>query len=162
GFTKDNAKDRIRATDPMTVVMETDKAVAPTFFYYCLTADVGAIIDSQVAKQHEENGDFPNAWLKQHSAGSGPYVLRAWKAAENYVLDANPNYHGKAALTPHVFVRHVPEPATQRLLLEKGDVDFARDLGKDELDAVSKNADIALDRGPKGAITYLGLNQKNQ
>jgi peptide/nickel transport system substrate-binding protein len=48
------------------------------------------------------------------------------------------------------------------LLLEKGDVDYARDLGKDELEAVAKNPDIAFEQGVKGAITYLGLNQKNQ
>jgi len=58
-------------------------------------------------------------------------------------------------------VRHVKEVSTQRLLLEKGDVDYARDLGKDELAAVAKNPDIAFDEGRKGAITYLGLNQKN-
>ncbi len=53
GINKDNASQRVRADDPMTVVMETEKAVAPTFFYYCLTAGVGSVIDSVVAKQHE-------------------------------------------------------------------------------------------------------------
>ena len=120
------------------------------------------MIDSVVAKQHEANGDFGNEWLKQHSAGTGPYMLRAWKANESYILDANPNYHGKAPLTPHVFVRHVKEPATQRLLLEKGDVDYARNLGKDQLDALAKNPDIAFAQNVKGAITYLALNQKNE
>jgi peptide/nickel transport system substrate-binding protein len=162
GFTKDNVKDRVRAPDAATVELETDKKYAPSFFYYCLTAVVASVVDSATAKQHEENGDFANGWLKQHSAGTGPYVLRSWKANESYVLDANPNYHGTAPLTPHVIVRHVKEVATQRLLLEKGDVDYARDLGKDELEAVAKNPDIAFDKGVKGAITYLGLNQKNQ
>lgn len=162
GINKDNASQRVRAADPMTVVMETEKTVAPTFFYYCLTAGVGSVIDSVVAKQHEANGDFGNEWLKQHSAGTGPYMLRAWKANESYILDANPNYHGKAPLTPHVFVRHVKEPATQRLLLEKGDVDYARNLGKDQLDALAKNPDIAFAQNVKGAITYLALNQKNE
>src|SRR5258707_3292751 len=40
GINKDNATQRVRATDAMTVVVETEKAVAPTFFYYCLTAGV--------------------------------------------------------------------------------------------------------------------------
>ncbi|MGE5201188.1 MAG: ABC transporter substrate-binding protein [Acidobacteriota bacterium] len=161
GFTKDNVAARVRATDGMTVVLETETKFAPSFFYYCLTAGVSSIVDSATVKQHEENGDFGNGWLKQHSAGTGAYMLRSWKANESYVMDANPNYHGKAPLTPHVIVRHVKEVATQRLLLEKGDVDYARDLGKDELEAVGKNPDIAFDEGRKGAISYLGLNQKN-
>ena len=162
GFTKDNARDRIKATDAMTVTLETDKKYAPSFFYYCLTAGVASIVDGAVVKQHEQNGDFGNDWLKSHSAGTGPYMLRSWKANESYVLDANPNYHGTAPLTPHVFVRHVKEVATQRLLLEKGDIDYARNLGKDELEAVHANPDIAFDQGEKGAIMYLGLNQKNE
>ena len=162
GFTKDNVKDRVKATDAMTVTMETDKKYAPSFFYYCLTAGVASVVDSTVVKQHEQNGDFGNDWLKAHSAGTGPYMLRSWKANESYVLDANPNYHGTAAVTPHVFVRHVKEVATQRLLLEKGDIDYARNLGKDELEAVHANPDIGFDQGVKGAILYLGLNQKNE
>jgi peptide/nickel transport system substrate-binding protein len=162
GFTKDNVVDRVKAPDAMTVTLETDKKYAPSFFYYCLTAGVSSIVDGATVKQHEEKGDFGNDWLKTHSAGSGPYVIRSWKANESYVLDANPNYHGTAPLTPHVFVRHVKEVATQRLLLEKGDIDYARNLGKDELDAIRSNPDIAFDQGPKGAITYLGLNQKNE
>ena len=162
GFTKDNVADRMKASDATTVILETDKKYAPSFFYYCLTGVVSSIVDAAIVKQHEQNGDFGNDWLKTHSAGSGPYVIRSWKANESYVLDANPNYHGTAPLTPHVIVRHIKEVATQRLLLEKGDVDYARDLGKDELEAVSKNPDIAFDRGVKGAITYLGLNQKNE
>jgi len=161
GLTKENVAERVRATDPMTVVIEVGTKVAPSFFYYCLTAGVSSIVDSAVVKQHEANGDFGNEWLKQHSAGTGPYVLRSWKANESYILDANANYHGPAPLTPHVIVRHVKEVAVQRLLLEKGDVDYARDLGKDELAAVGQNPDIAFDEGRKGAITYLGLNQKN-
>ena len=162
GINKDNVSERVHAPDGMTVVLQTEKAVAPSFFYYCLTANVGSIVDSVVVKSHEENGDFGNGWMKQHSAGSGPYVLRSWKANDSYILDANPNYRGPAPKTPHIFVRHVKETATQRLLLEKGDIDYARNLGKDELDAVGKNPDIELQQGVKGAITYLGLNQKNQ
>jgi ABC-type transport system substrate-binding protein len=29
---------------------------------------------------------------------------------------------------PNVFMQHIPEAATQRLLLEKGDIDIAREL----------------------------------
>ena len=44
---------------------------------------------------------------------------------------------------------------------EKGDIDIARNLGSEELDAVSKNPDVKVDNGAKGTLYYLGLNQKN-
>src|SRR5215470_2434913 len=41
GFKKDNAKETIKATDPEKLALVTEKQVAPTFLYYCLTAVVG-------------------------------------------------------------------------------------------------------------------------
>jgi peptide/nickel transport system substrate-binding protein len=161
GFTAANVKEKIRATDDATLVIETAEQVAPTFFYYCLTAVVGAVVDSKVVQAHEKGGDFGNEWLKTSSAGSGPFKLVSWKANESYVLERNDHYRGAKALPRRVIVRHVPEPATQRLLLEKGDIDYARNLTKDQLDAVRKNPDIRVQQGVKGSILYLGLNQKN-
>ena len=50
GFTKENAKEKIRATDDQTVVIETGEAVAPTFFYYCLTAVIGGVVDMKTVQ----------------------------------------------------------------------------------------------------------------
>jgi peptide/nickel transport system substrate-binding protein len=161
GFTKENMKEKIRATDDLTLVVETADAVAPTFFYYCLTAVVGGVVDSKTVQAQERGGDFGNEWLKTNSAGSGPFKLVSWKANESYVLERNDHYGGPKALPRRVVVRHVPEPATQRLLLEKGDIDYARNLTKDQLDAIKGNANIRVQQGAKGSILYLGLNQKN-
>ena len=38
---------------------------------------------------------------------------------------------------------------------------MARNLNPEEIAAVSKNADIKIQSGPKGTVYYLGLNQKN-
>ena len=110
--------------------------------------------------QNEKDGDFGNAWLKTHYAGSGPFTIRDWKANEVVVLERNNNYEKKTPLARVVY-RHIKETATQRLLLEKGDVDIARNLNPEELAAVSKNSDIKVESGPKGTVYYLGLNQKN-
>ena len=161
GFTKENVKEKIRATDDQTLVVETGEAVAPTFFYYCLTAVIGGVVDMKTVQSHEQGGDFGNEWLKTNSAGSGPFKLVSWKAKESYTLERWDGYWGTKALPRRVVVRHVPEAATQRLLLEKGDIDYARDLSKDQLDAVRGNANIRLQQVPKGSIFYVSLNQKN-
>jgi peptide/nickel transport system substrate-binding protein len=161
GFTKENAKEKIRATDDQTLVIEIGEAVAPTFFYYCLTAAVASIVDQKTVQSHEKDGDFGNEWLKTNSAGTGPFKLVSWKAKESYTLERWDGYWGTKALPRRVVVRHVPEPATQRLMLEKGDIDYARDLGKDELDAMRGNASIRVQQAPKGSIFYVSLNQKN-
>jgi peptide/nickel transport system substrate-binding protein len=105
--------------------------------------------------------DLGNEWLKTNSAGSGPFKLRSWRANEAYTLEANDGYWRGAPKVRRVVVRHVPEPSTQRLLLEKGDIDYARNLTKDQLAAVEKNPEVAVQSARKGALLYLGLNQKN-
>ncbi len=72
GFTAENVRERIRATSPYNVVIQTDKAYAPTFVLYCLTATVGSVVDKKEVMAHEVDGDLGHAWLRTHYAGSGP------------------------------------------------------------------------------------------
>ena len=162
GFTADNVRDKIKAVDDMTLVIETDQAYAPTFVLYCLTATISSIVDKKVVMAHEENGDLGHKWLRTNYAGVGPFKLRAWKPNESLTLDRNDDYWGGAPAMKRVITRHIVEPATQQLLLEKGDIDIARNLGPDQLESLRKNPDIAIQEGVKGAIYYLGLSQKNE
>ncbi len=162
GFTPENVEEMIRAVDERTLEITLDQAYAPTFFLYCLTAGVGSVVDKEEVLSHEEDGDLGHGWLRTASAGSGPFKLRAWKPNESLVVDANPDYWGDAPGVKRVFTRHVPENATQQLLLEKGDIDIARNLEADQIKAMEDNDDIVIERAPKGAIYYLGLNQKNE
>jgi peptide/nickel transport system substrate-binding protein len=161
GFTRDNVEERIRALDERTFTVELDQAYAPTFFLYCLTATVGSVIDKKLALEHEQNGDMGHEWLRTASAGSGPFKLRSWKPNESLIIDGNPEYWGGAPGFERVVIRHIAEPSTQMLLLEKGDIDIARNLEADQIAALRGNAEIVIRAVPKGALYYLGLNQKN-
>ena len=57
-----------------------------------------------------------------------------------------------------MIVRHVPEPASQRLLLEKADVDFARDLTPDQIKPLAGNTDIKVESFKAANTFYMGLN----
>lgn len=160
GLNKDNASDTIRATDARTLVIRIAEPVSPSFFYYCLTANVGAIVDKAVVESHKQGDDWGNGWLKTNSAGSGAYVLRAWRASESVTLEANPNFPGQLR-NRRVVTRHVPEPASQLLLLQRGDVDFARNLGPDQLRGLMTDANYKVQRARKGSIAYVCLNQRH-
>ncbi len=162
GFTPENVAERIRARDPRTLVVTLDKPYAPTFFLYCLTAGVGSVVDMKTALAQEKEGDLGHEWLKTHSAGSGAFRLVSWKPNESVILDANPDYWLGAPKIKRVIIRHIPESATQRLLIEKGDVDIARDLLPDDIEALRNNPDIDIISVPKGTVFYLGLNLKNE
>ncbi len=162
GFTPENVEDKIKVIDERTVEITLDQPYAPTFFLYCLTAGIGSVVDKKETMAHEKDGDLGHEWLRTASAGSGPFKLRNWKANESIIIDANPDYWGGAPALKRVITRHIPEPATQLLLLEKGDIDIARNLEVDQVKALEGNSDIVIKQVPKGAIWYLGLNQKNE
>lgn len=57
-------------------------------------------------------------------------------------------------------MQHIPEGATQWLLLEKGDIDIAREMTPTDIEGVSGNADIKVQGDLGGQVYYLALNQK--
>ena len=61
-----------------------------------------------------------------------------------------------------VIIRHIIGSSGQRMLLEKGDIDMARNLTGDDLKSLENNKNIKIQTRAKGIIYYLGLNQKNK
>jgi peptide/nickel transport system substrate-binding protein len=172
GLTGDNVTEKAKAVDDTTFVLSVDKPYAPSFVLNCLTATVGAVLDKKLVMEHAEaktpsddykyDTDFGYAWMKTNYAGSGPFKIRDWRANEIVVLERNDNYYGDKAGLARVIYRHVKESATQRLMLEAGDVDVARNLEPGDLDAVQKNPELASTSAPKGTVYYISLNQKNE
>ncbi|WAJ29719.1 ABC transporter substrate-binding protein [Antarcticirhabdus aurantiaca] len=161
GLTPENIEQTVTAPDDQTLVIKLDRPYAPTFVTNALTAEVGSVVDMQTVMEHVEGEDLGNAWLSVNSAGSGPYMLRAWKPNESVILEANPNFDRPVPLK-RVFVRHVVEPATQRLLLENGDVDIARNIAPTDIDAIEAAEGTRMQTELRGQIYYLSGNQKNE
>jgi peptide/nickel transport system substrate-binding protein len=111
--------------------------------------------------QHDAGGDLGNAWLKTHDAGSGPYMLTSWTPNDSVIYEAYAGYWMGAPKIKHVILKSANDSAAQRLMLEKGDADIARELGADQLAAVAANPDIAITRQLSAGLWYLGLNVKD-
>jgi|AraplaMF_Col_mMF_1032025.scaffolds.fasta_scaffold00042_66 peptide/nickel transport system substrate-binding protein len=161
GLTKDNVQDMVKVVDPMTVSIQTDAPYAPSFFLNCLSY-TSVVLDKKTLVEHEKDGDFGNAWMKTNEAGSGPFSLKAFKANEALVLDTNAAYWDKVPAIKHVLIKNVTESATQQLLLQKGDIDVARNLLGDQLKAISGDKAIKFVSSPKATLWYMGLNTKNK
>ncbi|KKJ76112.1 ABC transporter substrate-binding protein [Kiloniella litopenaei] len=161
GFDADNVETTIKATDDYTLVVTTDKKYAPSFVLNCFAAVVSSIVDSKLVQSHEVDGDWGNKWLQTNSAGSGAYSLINWKPNESYRLKVNADYWAAKPTMKSVIVRHIPESATQRLLLEKGDIDVARNLNPTDVEGISSNSDLAVDNDLRGRIMYISMNQKD-
>ncbi|OQM74302.1 ABC transporter substrate-binding protein [Manganibacter manganicus] len=172
GLTKDNVTEKAKAADDGTFVFTVDKPYAPSFVLNCLSATVGAVVDKKLVMEHlkpvtpsddyKYDNDFGNDWMKKHSAGSGPFTLREWQANQAVVLDRNDNYNGEKSKLARVIYRHMKESSAQRLALVAGDIDVARNLEPNDLDAIADKSGIKTISAPKGTLYYISLNQKNE
>ena len=160
GFASDNVGQTIVA-DGNTVTITTDKRYATSFVLNCLTATVGGIVDKATVMAHEQDGDMGNGWLKTNSAGSGAYGLTSWKPNESVVLTANPDFHLGEPAMKRVILRHVQESASQRLLLEKGDIDVARNLNAEDVKGARAADGVSIQEELRGRLMYFALNQKH-
>lgn len=159
GFTKDTVKDRIVAKDDNTLVLTLDNPYPTNLILQAIGANrVSALLDQATLTKNEVNGDFGNKYLATNTACVGPYKLVQWNAGESIVLQANDDYYGKAAKLKRVLIRHVAEPGTQRLLLQKGDVDIARDLSPDDLADLDGKPGLKVERVLKPQLFFWTFN----
>ncbi|HEX9118823.1 MAG TPA: ABC transporter substrate-binding protein, partial [Anaerolineae bacterium] len=111
-------------------------------------------------KANEKAGDFGSAWLLDHSAASGPYMIDHWSKEKEVLLTPNPNYTGTKPGLPQVLIKHVAESANQQAALEKGDIDIARNLTPEQIAALNGKSGVATTTGNSLLLVYIGMNQK--
>jgi peptide/nickel transport system substrate-binding protein len=161
GLDAGNVAERVRALDEDRFEVVLDKAYAPSLVLNALSAGIASVVDREAALANAVGDDLGHGWLRSHAAGSGAFVLRRWQPGEYLLLDANPAYAEGAPHLKRVAIRDIRESATQRLLLERGDVDMARNLGPDQLAALAGADGVRLEVVPRARLFYLALNQSH-
>ena len=157
GWTPENVDSLVTVEGDKAKIIITEE-FSPALVLNALSAGIASIVDMKEVMAHEVDGDMGYAWLKTHSAGSGPFVLKTWKANELVTLEANPNYRHGAPGVKRVIIRHIAEPSAQRLMIEKGDVDLARDLTPDQIVGISGTDGLRIQADPKAALIYMAAN----
>lgn len=150
----------IDAPDPTHV---TIKLKAPNSgLLSILTAPPTGIIDSKLVKEKggdatatAKDADKAEAYLNGHSAGSGPFVMTTYTPNQQVILEKNPNYWGAKPFFDKVVIQHQPEAASQKLQLEKGDIQIAMGLGQDQATALQGNKDVTVQTGPVAATFFV-------
>src|SRR5690606_15659699 len=81
------------------------------------------------------------------------------KPSESVMLNLNPHgaYKGNVK---RIVLRHVADPSSQLLMLQKGDVDIARNLTSEQLRVIQNDENFTLVRKGIAGIGLMSLNQK--
>ena len=150
--------DSIKATDATTVVISLPKTASASAFLTILTFTIGGVVDSKDVKAKETGGDSGSAYLLDHSAGSGPFMVDHWTKNSEVLLKANPNFGGTKPSLSGVLFKHVPEPTNQQFALEKGDIDIANDLGPEQIAALQGKSGVTTTAADSLLLVYVGMN----
>ncbi|WP_243398212.1 ABC transporter substrate-binding protein [Deinococcus koreensis] len=148
----------VAAPDAKTVTMDIPKTANPNIVLALLTFNVGAVIDSAEAKAHEQNGDYGSAWLKDHSAGSGPFVLNRWDKSAQVALDVNPQAFRRSPSIRRVILRYMLEASAQQAALNSGEIDVAMNFTPDAFKAVATGTKFKTQKADSFLLAYLGMN----
>ena len=150
--------DSVKATDPTTVVFSLPKTASASAFLTILTFTIGGVVDSKDVKAKETGGDSGSAYLLDHSAGSGPFVVDHWTKNTEVLLKANPNYGGAKPTLSGVLFKQVPEPTNQQFALDKGDIDIANNLGPEQIAALQGKSGVTTTTADSLQLVYVGMN----
>ncbi len=161
GYTTANVDQRFVAEGDDTFVMLPEKTIAPKIKLATIARAVGAVLDRETVLRNQRDGDLGRGWLASNAAGSGPFTLVRWNPNDIVLLDRFDGYWDGAAKMRRVVVRHIPESQTQRLQLEKGDLDVGIQLSSPDLDGLAANPAIAIDRIPGAGYYFFIMSTKD-
>ena len=161
GWTADTL-DQMVTADGNQVTVRWEGDFAPSFVLNVLASRPASIVDVETAMANAVDGDMGHAWLNANSAGTGPFKLTRYAPGEVMMLEANADYWNGAPAIQRVLIRHVAEAATQRLLLESGDVDMAKNLTPDQVEGLAGAEGIRVETYPQTAVHWFSFNQKHE
>jgi peptide/nickel transport system substrate-binding protein len=162
-----NGVQDVLAPDPYTVVILLDAphpAILPI-----LSSPVLGVLDSKVVMQNggdaspdAKEKDKAEAYLNEHSAGSGPYIMESQTRDQEIVLVKNPTYWRGAPSISRVVVRNIKEPATEELMLKRGDLEIAWGIGPDEARSLRQTPGVTVQTAPALNLLYVIMNNNPQ
>lgn len=158
GWKTDNIHSLLKKVSDNELEVRWTADVSPDVVLNILSTPIASIVDEKLVSAHIKNNDFGNSWLKMNSAGSGAYKMRAYQPRQAIVLEANPLSPTGAPKIANIIIKNVPDPASRRLLIEKGDADIAHDLGTDQTAALAGKAGIKILDIPSAEQVYMAFN----
>ncbi|MFQ6054183.1 MAG: ABC transporter substrate-binding protein, partial [Candidatus Bathyarchaeia archaeon] len=149
------ALDHVEVVDTYTVKFVLKRPFAP--FLWTLASNFARIVPPSVMK-HEVEGDWGQAWLSDHSIGSGPFRIESFLRGERVVLVRNENYWGTPPKLEKLIVRIIPEASTLRMELEAGTIDMAEGIIIEDIEKLKENPDIEVFETLGIGTTFLFFN----
>lgn len=148
--------DRIEVVDALTVRLHLDRPVAWGLIGNALLSS-SSIVHAQAIMQHATADDpLGTRWLETKTVESGPFVIESWQKGSMLSLVPNPHAFRPVQLE-RIILQVVPDASTRRVVLERGDVDFAVQIAPKDMADLRKARGVRAVSYPSTRGWWLGL-----
>jgi peptide/nickel transport system substrate-binding protein len=155
---------KVEAVNPTTVRFTLQYPFSS--FLTSLTTSWGiGIVSPTAVKKHldpKNPKDQAHAWLQDHEAGSGPYMLTSYDRNTGMTLTKFPGYWGgwSGKHFNRVVMNFIGQSTTQRLELQRGDLDGTMGLSWQDFAAVAKDPNIVAREYTAQTIKDIRINNR--
>ncbi len=150
-------ENSVSVVDDTTVKIKLTKPFAPF-----LSVLPWMFIVNPKLVEANKGQDEGQTWLKDHEAGSGPFVIKRWEPGNLYELERFQGYWkaGGGNLTGAIW-KITRETSSQRLAVQKGDAHIAVDLTGDDMDFLKGSPGVVLIEEPEFRTFSIKMNYQN-
>lgn len=148
--------DRAAARGPHVVVFHLKRAWAPavdTFFSYGFRPQF--VLPAHVLRRQAPLAQAP--FNGAPTVGDGPYRFVSWRRGESMLYVANDRYWRGPPRSQRLDIRIIPDPATNLVLLQSGELDWNL-IAPVQQNTLRSNAGIAYRYVPTGVVAGIVMN----
>lgn len=153
--------DRIEAVDDFTVRLNLDRPVAWGLIGNALLISCSIVHAKEIMKHATAEDKFGTKWLETKTVESGPFIIENWQKGSMMTLVPNPHFFQRPKLE-RIILQIVPDPSTRRIVLEKGDVDFATEIATKDLPDLQKVSGVKVLSYPSTRGWWLGMTWRKE
>jgi peptide/nickel transport system substrate-binding protein len=148
--------DRIEVVDELTLRLHLDRPVAWGVISHALLNGGSVVHAKEILKHATPDDPTGLKWLETRTVESGPFVIETWQKGTLMSLVPNPHSFEPSKLA-RIILQIVPDASTRRIVLERGDVDFAMQIATKDLPDLRKAAGVKVTSYPSARGWWLGM-----
>src|SRR6266704_5536362 len=148
--------DRVEVVDEVTVRLHLDRPVAWGLIGNALLSSSSIIHAKEVMKHATADDPYGTRWLETKTVESGAFVIETWQKGTMMSLVPNPHAFQPAKLE-RIILQGVPDASTRRIVLERGDVDFAVQIATKDIPDLRKVSGVKVTSYPSARGWWLGM-----
>jgi len=150
------SEDRIEVVDDVTVRLHLDRPVAWGLIGNALLSSSSIVHAKEILKHATADDPYGTKWLETKTIESGPFIIETWQKGSMMSLVPNPHAFQPATLE-RIILQIIPDASTRRIVLERGDVDFAVQIATKDIPDLRKVSGVKVLSYPSARGWWLGM-----